>query len=126
MCDKKDAEGAFNLLKIDCLGLTQLSVFEDCLELAGKKYDYLLKIPMDDEEAFKVLNEGRWAGVFQFNGIALQSITKQFKVDSFNDIVCVTALARPGPLASGGRMNGLSVAMVLALSPTHTPSSSPT
>jgi hypothetical protein len=42
MCDKKDAEGAFNLLKIDCLGLTQLSVFEDCLELAGKKYDYLL------------------------------------------------------------------------------------
>jgi hypothetical protein len=102
MCDKKDAEGAFNLLKIDCLGLTQLSVFEDCLELAGKKYDYLLKIPMDDEEAFKVLNEGRWAGVFQFNGIALQSITKQFKVDSFNDIVCVTALARPGPLASGG------------------------
>jgi DNA polymerase III alpha subunit len=40
MCDKKDAEGAFNLLKIDCLGLTQLSVFEDCLELAGKKYDF--------------------------------------------------------------------------------------
>jgi DNA polymerase III alpha subunit len=102
MCDKKDAEGAFNLLKIDCLGLTQLSIFEDCLELAGKGYRYLLDIPMDDEKAFSVLNEGRWAGIFQFNGIALQSITKQFKVDSFNDIVCVTALARPGPLASGG------------------------
>ena len=101
MCDKKDAE-ELNLLKVDALGLTQLSVFEDALELAGLKKEILDKLPMDDEAAFKVLNDGKFAGIFQFNGMALQSITKQFTVTEFNDIVQITALGRPGPLASGG------------------------
>lgn len=102
MCDKKDAEDGYNLLKIDCLGLTQLSVFEDALDMAGLPHDHLESLPLDDPEAFKVLNDGKWSGIFQFNGMALQSITKQFHVDKFDDIVSVTALGRPGPLASGG------------------------
>jgi len=102
MCDKKDAEDGYNLLKIDCLGLTQLSVFEDALDLAGLPHDTLEKLPLDRPETFKVLNDGKWSGIFQFNGMALQSITKQFHVDKFDDIVSVTALGRPGPLASGG------------------------
>ena len=114
MCDKKDAEDGYNLLKIDCLGLTQLSVFEDALDLAGLPRDTLEKLPLDDKAAFEVLNDGKWSGIFQFNGMALQSITKQFHVDKFDDIVSVTALGRPGPLASGGahewirRRNGTS------------------
>lgn len=113
MCDKKDAEDGYNLLKIDCLGLTQLSVFEDALELAGLPLLHLESLPLDDPAAFDVLNQGKWSGIFQFNGMALQSITKQFTVDKFDDIVSVTALGRPGPLASGGahewirRRNGL-------------------
>lgn len=113
MCDKKDAEDGYNLLKIDALGLTQLSVFEDALEMAGLPHDHLDTLPLDDPAAFKVLNDARWSGIFQFNGMALQSITKQFHVDKFDDIVSVTALGRPGPLASGGahewikRRNGL-------------------
>ena len=102
MCDKKDAEDGYNLLKIDALGLTQLSVFEDCLELAGLPRDHLETLPLDDAAAFDVLNKAQWSGIFQWNGMALQSITKQFHVDKFDDIVSVTALARPGPLASGG------------------------
>jgi hypothetical protein len=102
MCDKKDAEDGYNLLKIDCLGLTQLSIFEDALELAGLPHNALEGLPLDDPKAFAVLNEAKWAGIFQFNGQALQSITKQFTVDKFDDIVSVTALGRPGPLASGG------------------------
>jgi DNA polymerase III alpha subunit len=102
MCDKKDAEDAYNLLKIDALGLTQLSIFEDALELAGLPRDHLEKLPLDDLAAFEVLNRQKWSGIFQFNGLALQGITKQFKIDCFNDIVSVTALGRPGPLASGG------------------------
>jgi DNA polymerase III alpha subunit len=102
MCDKKDAEDGYNLLKIDALGLTQLSVFEDCLELAGLPRNHLETLPLDDKAAFDVLNKGQWSGIFQWNGMALQSITKQFHVDKFDDIVSVTALARPGPLASGG------------------------
>src|SRR5690606_18098620 len=92
----------YNLLKIDALGLTQLSVFEDCLAMAGLPQDTLEKIPLDDPEAFRILNERRWAGIFQFNGIALQQTVQEFQVTEFNDIVSVTALARPGPMASGG------------------------
>src|SRR3990167_4407267 len=102
MCDKKDAEDGYNLLKIDALGLTQLSVFEDALALAGLPLDHLDRIPLDDQSAFDVLNDQKWSGIFQFNGQALQSVAKMFKIDSFNDIVCIGALARPGPLASGG------------------------
>jgi len=100
MCDKEDAE-ALNLLKIDVLGLKQLSVFEDALELAGLPRDTLEKAPLDDPAAFEVLNKEQWAGIFQFNGMALQSIAKQFRIDRFADVVSVTALGRPGPLASG-------------------------
>lgn len=102
MCDKKDAEDGYNLLKIDALGLRQLSVFEDALELAGLPRDHLESLPLDDPQAFDVLNRGQFSGIFQFNGLALQSVTKQFTPDRFDDIVSITALGRPGPLASGG------------------------
>lgn len=102
MCDKKDAEDGYNLLKIDALGLTQLSVLEDTLELANLPMDHLESLNLDDQRAFDVLNEGKWSGIFQWNGRALQSITGQIHVDKFDDIVSITALARPGPLASGG------------------------
>lgn len=104
-CDKKDAE-ELNLLKIDALGLTQLSVFEDALQMAGLAIDGqgfdLESIPLDDKKAFDVLNDGHFSGIFQFNGLALQSLTKQTKVVELDDIIAITALARPGPLTSGG------------------------
>jgi DNA-directed DNA polymerase III PolC len=103
MVDKKDAE-ILNLLKIDALGLTQLSVFERTLQLIGKPAisGWLETLPLDDQKAFDVLNEGKFSGVFQFMGGALQGLTRQIKVDRLEDIVSITALARPGPMASGG------------------------
>ena len=112
-CDKKDAED-LNLLKIDALGLTQLSVFEDALTMAGKDIHFLERLPFDDKASFETLNKGQFSGIFQFNGPALQSICNQIKVESLDDIVSITALARPGPMASGGtnewtkRKNGIS------------------
>lgn len=100
-CDKKDAE-ELNFLKIDALGLTQGSIFEDCLKMIGRDHSYLDRIRLDDPAAFEVLNRGNWSGVFQYMGQALQSICKQITVSSLDDIVSITALARPGPLASGG------------------------
>lgn len=108
MCDKKDAE-ELNLLKIDALGLTQLSIFEHALELAGLDRDHLLTIPLDDPAAFQVLNDKKYSGIFQFNGLALQSITDQIDVNSLNDIVAITALARPGPLNTGGTNHWIKV-----------------
>lgn len=103
MCDKKDAE-ELNLLKIDALGLTQLSVFERTIELIGKDptNGWLESLPTNDKKAFEVLNKAHWSGVFQFNGMALQSLTKTIEVDNIEDIISITALARPGPMATGG------------------------
>jgi DNA-directed DNA polymerase III PolC len=92
--DKKDAE-AINLMKIDVLGLRTLSV----IEATGID---VRNVPLDDQAAFDVLNASRFTGVFQFEGPALQSITKQIGVHEFEDIVAITSLARPGPLHSGG------------------------
>lgn len=102
-CDKKDAE-ELNLLKIDALGLTQLSIFERTLQLIGKPdvSGYLETLPLDDKKAFQVLNQGKFSGIFQFTGQALKSLAKQVHIDKLDDMVCITALARPGPMATGG------------------------
>ena len=99
--DKKHAED-LNLLKIDALGLRTLSVLQDVLDQVGWTREQLLNFPMDDKGAFAVLNDERYAGIFQFEGYALQSVTKQMKVHNFEDIVAITALGRPGPLNSAG------------------------
>lgn len=102
MCDKKDAED-LNLLKIDALGLTQLSIFERCLGMIGvePKSGWLEKIPLDDPAAFDVVNQGKFSGVFQFTGSTVQSLANEMKLEKFDDVVALTALARPGPIGSG-------------------------
>jgi DNA polymerase III alpha subunit len=99
--DKQDAE-ALNLLKIDILGLRTLSVLEYALEhIPGKRID-LSKIPLDDKAAFACINEKRWAGIFQIEGEAIQSLSKLLVIETFSDIVALGALGRPGPLNSQG------------------------
>lgn len=99
--DKKDAE-YLGLLKIDCLGLRTLSVLEGVAEQIGVPYDFFFTLPLDDAPTYKLLNDMRLSGVFQFEGQALQMIVKQMGVRNFNDITAITALARPGALNSGG------------------------
>ena len=111
-CDKKDAED-LGLLKIDALGLTQLSIFEDALEMAELPHDHLETVSLNDPKAFEIMNKGYFSGIFQFNGATLQTITAQVNIAELDDIVAITALARPGPMASGGahewvmRKNGI-------------------
>jgi DNA polymerase III alpha subunit len=113
MCDKYDAE-VLNLLKIDALGLTQLSVFERCLELVGKPplTSTLEAIPLDDQAAFDILNDGKFSGIFQFDRSTassklIEELTERFergnhgRIDSLDDIASLTAIVRPGPLGSG-------------------------
>lgn len=99
--DKKDAED-LNLLKIDALGLRTLSVIQDILDQVNWSREKIINYKLDDKEAFKVLNDEKYAGIFQFEGYALQSLTRQMKINSFEDYVSITSLARPGPLTSGG------------------------
>lgn len=95
--DKIDAE-ALNLLKIDALGLRTLSVISGAGILSQEEI-YALKF--EDEAVFKLLNDGRFSGIFQWEGQALQSLTSQIHLSGFDDMVHITALARPGPLGGG-------------------------
>ena len=99
--DKHDAED-LNLLKIDALGLRTLTVIEDCLTQIGWDNKKLLNYPLDDKDAFNLINNKKYSGIFQFDGAALQNVCHQTGVSHFNDIVALTSLARPGPLDSGG------------------------
>lgn len=113
MLDKYDAE-KLNLLKIDALGLRTLSVLQDVLDQVGWTREQLEQYRLDDKEAFALLNKGKFSGVFQFEGYALQSLTKQMNVEGIEDIVSITALARPGPLNSGGATEFLKRRMKLS------------
>lgn len=102
-CDKKDAED-LNLLKIDALGLVQLSIFERTLELIGEKpiSGWLEQIPLDDAAAFAVLNRRHFSGIFQVTGQAVRGLAEKIHFENLNDLVALGALGRPGPMQSGG------------------------
>jgi DNA-directed DNA polymerase III PolC len=101
MLDKYEADG-LNLLKIDCLGLRTLSILEEIADRIGMPYKDYYSLPLDDAKVFKTFNDMRLFGIFQFEGYALQSVTREMGVNSFDDIAAITALARPGPIHSGG------------------------
>jgi len=98
--NKYDAE-AIGLLKIDALGLKTLAVIQDCCEQVGMDPRSLYRLPFDKAEAFKIFQDDNVAGIFQFEGYAVRSLMRQMGVHEFNDIVALTALARPGPLHCG-------------------------
>ncbi len=110
MCDKYDAED-LNLLKIDMLGLTQLSIFERVLELIGRSEErnhFFESIPLDDQRAFDQLNALKFSGIFQFTpGSALANLVRgmiknnKIRLNHIEDLIALTALVRPGPLGSG-------------------------
>ena len=101
MIDKYDSE-YLDLLKIDALGLRTLTVLQDCLDQLGKDRLWLLNFPRNDQPSFDVLNNQKFSGIFQFEGSALKSLVSQMHIGDLEDIIAITALARPGPLASGG------------------------
>lgn len=101
MLDKRTAEH-LGLLKIDCLGLRTLSIIDDVIGMVGIKRTDIYTIPFDDHKTFDIFNEGRYSGIFQFEGQALQHVAKSTGIYNLNDIVATTALARPGALNSGG------------------------
>lgn len=101
MMDKKGAE-YLNLLKIDCLGLRNLSILQECAKLIGMDYKDYYTLPLDDEKTYTIFKDMRLNGIFQFEGQAMRLLCSKMGVENFNDIVVITALARPGPLQSGG------------------------
>ena len=111
---------ALGLLKIDVLGLRTLSILED----SGVPIDWY-NLPLNDPRVFDVFNQGRLCGIFQFEGNALRTIAAQIHSTRIEDIDAITALARPGPFATGVthkyilRMNGERYEPIHPLVETH-------
>ena len=91
------------LLKMDFLGLRNLSVIERCLDLAeegtGTRPD-IDNIPLDDEMVFASLQRGESIGVFQLEGRQMRTLMRSLAPTSFDDIAALVALYRPGPMAA--------------------------
>jgi DNA polymerase-3 subunit alpha len=92
---------AIGLLKMDFLGLRNLSVLDDCLLniKANKGIDLdLAALTLDDLKTYQLLGRGETLGVFQLDGGPMRALLRQMNPDSFEDISAVIALYRPGPM----------------------------
>lgn len=104
------------LLKMDFLGLSNLTIIKNTLRIIkrvyGKDID-IAKIPMDDKKAFALLQRGDTTGVFQLESSGMKRYLKELKPTVFEDVIAMGALYRPGPLSAGltdkfiARKNGL-------------------
>ncbi|MDN4473685.1 DNA polymerase III subunit alpha [Demequina zhanjiangensis] len=96
------------LVKMDFLGLRNLTILDDALDNIvdnGKDPLILEDLPLEDEGTFKLLQSGDTLGVFQLDGLAMRSLLRQMKPDTFEDISAVLALYRPGPMGMGSHTN---------------------
>ncbi|MDV3124735.1 DNA polymerase III subunit alpha [Mycobacterium sp. 21AC1] len=92
---------AIGLLKMDFLGLRNLTIIGDCLEniKANRGIDLDLEtLPLDDPAAYELLSRGDTLGVFQLDGGPMRDLLRRMQPTGFNDIVAVLALYRPGPM----------------------------
>ena len=90
------------LLKMDFLGLTTLTVIDDCLKLIklnrGEDVD-MATIPLDDQETFeKVFHRALTSGVFQFESGGMRDVLRRYKPNSIEHLTALNALYRPGPM----------------------------
>jgi DNA polymerase-3 subunit alpha len=89
------------LLKIDFLGLSNLTIINNALRIIKRVYSKSIDIdtiPMDDEPTFKLFQQGDTTGVFQFESAGMKRYLKQLKPTEFDDLIAMNALYRPGPM----------------------------
>lgn len=89
------------LLKVDFLGLSNLTIIENTVRLVKELQNINLdvaKLPLDDPETFELLRRGDTTGVFQFESSGMRRYMKEIKPTEFGDLVALVALFRPGPM----------------------------
>lgn len=97
----KDIVEKMGLLKIDFLGLKNLSTIADCVKLIKKLHDIDIdidKLPTEDPAVFEMYQKGNSKGVFQVESRGMRQIMKELKPNSLEDIIALIALYRPGPM----------------------------
>lgn len=94
---------ALGLLKMDFLGLRNLTVLDDCLrniQANGHESIEVETLPLTDETTYALLARGDTLGVFQLDGAPMRALLRSMQPDSFEDISAVLALYRPGPMGA--------------------------
>jgi DNA polymerase III subunit alpha len=89
------------LLKIDFLGLRNLSIIHQIINQVKKDLNINIeieRIPFDDPKVFELLSQGDTTGIFQLESDGVRRVLKKLKPEHFEDIVAVTSLYRPGPM----------------------------
>ena len=99
--DMKGCEAA-GLLKIDILGLRTMTIISDCLKaIAIEEEIDLNQIDIQDKKVFLEFTQGHFLGIFQFDADSARAICKGVDFESFQDVVVMVALDRPGTTRSG-------------------------
>jgi DNA polymerase-3 subunit alpha len=99
--DNSVAENA-GLLKMDFLGLRTLTIIKDAVRFIKQNHGVDIDIdaiPLDDKLTYELFQRGETNGVFQYESAGMQKSLKDLKPDSFNDLIAMNALYRPGPIA---------------------------
>ncbi|MBI4135897.1 DNA polymerase III subunit alpha [Candidatus Uhrbacteria bacterium] len=94
---------AAGLIKMDMLGIRNLSILGNAVEIVEKTKGVRVdigKIPLDDARTFAMLSRGETMGVFQLSGSGMTRYLKDLKPSSIHDIMAMVALFRPGPMES--------------------------
>lgn len=89
------------LLKMDLLGLSNLTIIKNALRIVKKVYKKdidISSIPLNDKKTFELFQNGDTTGVFQFESAGMKRYLKELKPTVFEDIVAMNALYRPGPM----------------------------
>lgn len=89
------------LLKMDFLGLRNLSLIENILQSIKKRTGKLIpikEVPLQDQKAYQLLSRGETTGIFQLESSGMRNVLKKLQPTTFEDIVAVNALYRPGPM----------------------------
>ncbi|MBQ3309051.1 DNA polymerase III subunit alpha [Candidatus Saccharibacteria bacterium] len=89
------------LLKMDFLGLSNLSVINNALRMIRKVYGEdvdMYALPLDDEKTYALLQRAETTGVFQLESAGMKRYLKDLKASTFEDIIAMVALYRPGPM----------------------------
>ncbi len=92
---------AIGLLKMDFLGLSNLTIIKNALRIIRKLYDKeieILDLPLDDRQTYAILSRAETTGVFQLESDGMKRYLKELKPSEFEDIIAMCALYRPGPM----------------------------
>lgn len=99
---------SLGLIKMDFLGLRNLTIINDALDniAANRGHPLVLEdLTLDDTASYELLSRGDTLGVFQLDGGPMRSLLRLMKPDNFEDISAVIALYRPGPMGANSHIN---------------------